>query len=330
MKIVFCKHTATFILRSGRFDVPWASARALLRPDGDLLTAQRVRDRADVLGLPADDTLRVLDLEGVRPRSTPRVAFHRWSAPLPIAQLVSVGADALALGPELFLLEMARWVDELDLLLLCHELCGGYRIDRGCPGGFAARPPLTSVRALERCVERNAGVLGAKRLRRVLPFVGEGSESPMETALALIVGLPISRGGLGIPRPVHNYRLDPGRRLRGVAEKGHYRCDLYWPDRCVAVEYDGELSHTGAERIAADARRRAALQAMGVTVVSVTRDQLYHPASFQRLARVLRRVLRVRSRVRCSDYQERQGRLRARVLGYERDMSDIARLIRFG
>lgn len=274
--------------------------------------------------------LRVMDLGGARPRSTERVRFHRWSAPLPMSQLVPLGGDAFVLGPELFLLEMARWVDEVDLLLLCHELCGGYRVDRSQPEGIAARPPLTSVRALERLVGRSDGIAGVKRLRRVLPLVGEGSESPMETALALIVSLPMSRGGLGAPRPAHNHRVDPGRRWRGSAEKGHYRCDLYWPDLRVAVEYDGERAHTGAERIAADARRRAALQAMGVTVIDVTREQLYHPASFRRLVRTLQHVLGVRPRVRCADYAERQRALRARVLGFDSSLGDISRLIRFG
>lgn len=259
VKAVFCKHTATFILRSGLVGPRRSSSRALLRPDAESLTAQQVRARADRLGLPSDGVLHVLDLGGVRPRSTEQVRFHRWSAPLPLTRLVSLGEDVFALGPELLLLDMARWADDVDLLLLCHELCGGYRIDRSCPEGIASRAPLTTVRALERVVERSGCVAGVKRLRRVLPFVGEGSESPMETALALIISLPMSRGGLGAPRPVHNHRIDPGRRWRGAADRGHYRCDLYWPDRRVAVEYDGGLAHTGADRIAADARRRAAL-----------------------------------------------------------------------
>ncbi len=330
MKTVFCKHTATFLLRSGRFGSRGASPRALLRPDDEPLSARRVSALADDLSLPAPRPLHVLDLDGRRPRSTTAAAFHRWAAPLPMGQLVPLGGDAFSLGPELLLLDMARCVDDLDLLLLCHELCGGYRIDRTCDQGFASRPPLTSVRELRRCAERNAGVAGAKRLRRVLPHVGEGSESPMETATALIVGLPPRWGGLGAPRPEHNHRLDPGRRWRGAAEKGHYRCDLYWPERRVAVEYDGERAHTGAERISADARRRAAIQAMGVTTVTVTRDQLYRPADFRRLEKTLRRVLGLRSRVRCADYPERQRRLRARALGFDPAMGDVSRLIRFG
>lgn len=305
-------------------------SRALLRSDGESLTARRVGARADALSFPPDLPLHVLDLAGTRPRSSGRITFHRWSAELPLSQLVSLGGEAYALGPELLLLEMARWVDEVDLILLGHELCGGYRIDRSRVEGIASAAPLTTVRAISRCVERNAGVAGVKRLRKVLPHIGEGAESPMETALALIVGLPMSQGGLGAPKPLLNYRLDPGRRWRAAAEKGHYRCDLYWPDRRVAVEYDGERAHTGALRIGADARRRAALQAMGVTMVSVTRDQLYRPGDFQRLVKTLRQVLGLRSRARCADYPARQDRLRAWVLGVDREAGDLSRLIRFG
>lgn len=305
-------------------------SRALLRSDGESLTARRVGARADALSFPPDLPLHVLDLAGTRPRSSGRITFHRWSAELPLSQLVSLGGEAYALGPELLLLEMARWVDEVDLILLGHELCGGYRIDRSRVEGIASAAPLTTVRAIARCVERNAGVAGVKRLRRVLPYIGEGAESPMETALALIVGLPMSRGGLGAPKPVLNYRLDPGRRRRAAAEKSHCRCDLYWPDRCVAVNYVGERAHMGTLRISADTRRRAALQAMGVTMVSVTRDQLYRPDDFRRLVKTLRQVLGLRSRVRCADYPTRQDQLRAKVLGIDRAASDLARPICFG
>lgn len=69
---------------------------------------------------------------------------------------------------------------------------------------------------------------------------------------------------------------------------------------------------------------------MGVTVISVTREQLYRPASFRRLTKTLRLMLGVRPRARCADYAERQHALRARVLGFDPSLSDVSRLIRFG
>ena len=287
--------------------------------------------RAHVAGLMPDDRpLHVLDVAGTRPRARDGVTFHRWSAPLLPRHLLVADDDVLCLGPEALMMELGRHLDDTSLLMLGFELCGTYRIDPAYEAGFARCEPLATPGSVQRALDECSGAHGTARLRHVLPHLTGGSASPMETALALLAGLPRRDGGLGAPKPLLNHRIDPGRRWRSSADRGHYACDLYWPDRRVALEYDSDLFHTGGERISGDARRRGALQAMGVTVLTATRGQLYRRRDFLRLMEALRRALRLRSRASGRDHVERQERLRRLVLGLDQDPDSLPWIVRHG
>ena len=54
-----------------------------------------------------------------------------------------------------------------------------------------------------------------------------------------------------------------------VVAELNYRLDLGWPERRVAVEYDGEEFHGTPEQRVHDERRRATLERCGWTVISV-------------------------------------------------------------
>jgi very-short-patch-repair endonuclease len=88
--------------------------------------------------------------------------------------------------------------------------------------------------------------------------------SPQETRLRLLVG------SSSLPQPVAQFvvRLDG----RFVA-----RVDLAWPDRRVALEYDG-LWHAEPGQFAKDRQRLNLLQAAGWRVVFVTAADLRNPA----------------------------------------------------
>ena len=128
-------------------------------------------------------------------------------------------------------------------------------------------------------------------MRRALRWAIDGSASPMETNTALLLCLPPLEGGYGFELPTMNAMVGAGLRQRSVTRRSCYRCDLFWERGKVAVEYDSDLWHTGAERIASDSARRNALAAMGITVVDVTRLQINDLAEFDRIAHVLARLL---------------------------------------
>ena len=103
----------------------------------------------------------------------------------------------------------------------------------------AGRPWTTIERLAAACTERRAGVV---RARAALGSVRQGVESPMETALRLLLV------GAGLREPVCGYELRDGDRRIGWF-------DLAWPQQRVLGEYDGDQHRTSAEQYEKDIRR---------------------------------------------------------------------------
>ena len=119
---------------------------------------------------------------------------------------------------------------------------------------------LVAVRALAAA----ATGPGSARARRAVALADGLAESPQETRLRLL----ILRSSL--PQPVAQYRV----RVDGQVIA---RVDFAWPDRKVALEYDG-LWHAEASQFAKDRRRLNALRAAGWRVVFVTAADLHRAA----------------------------------------------------
>lgn len=90
--------------------------------------------------------------------------------------------------------------------------------------------------------------------RYLITVADAGAESPGESLLRLRLA------DAGFDRPQTQIRVERGRGR-------HYRLDLGWAERRVAVEYDGVEGHDGAVHRAHDTRRRQWLFAQGWTVV---------------------------------------------------------------
>lgn len=140
----------------------------------------------------------------------------------------------------------------------------------------------------------------------------------MEVAAALLLCLPCALGGCGLPRPQLNRRIDIGLQGAAVTGSRFFRCDLYWPEKRVALEYDSNDHHLRADESAADSARRNALAFLGVSVVTMTTCHLYSPSETDRVVRVLARHLGITLRPRVASYAARRHALR-RVVLLERD-----------
>jgi hypothetical protein len=117
---------------------------------------------------------------------------------------------------------------------------------------------------------------GCRRAREASALADGLAESPQETRLRLL----IVRSGL--PVPVAQFRVLNGRVF--VA-----RVDFGWPDRRLAVEYDG-LWHAERDQFGQDRRRLNRIQAAGWRVFFVTAADLHRPADLlARLAAALAR-----------------------------------------
>ena len=249
------------------------------------------------------------------------VRWHVWSGSLPKsgAGFRRDAQDVFLASPELALLHYASHADLADAIALAFELCGTYRL--GGLLGFEKADPLTSTKRLNWFASAVQGARGAKRLRRIADRALDGSASPMETALAMLLSLPCALGGYGLPSPRLNARIDVSSKNGLNQSKRYYVADLYWPEARFAVEYDSDRWHVGPERIGQDAARRNALLFQGIKVVTVCSQQIMSESKMDDVARIAARALGRSVRPRAREWRKRNRELRRAVLPHRVDGS---------
>ena len=242
-------------------------------------------------------------------RTTPLVRTHLLSGFLPTGWSVDAGNGIIVASPELCFLQMANELPMIKLIELGLELCGLYALPVPTDGnedliaddrGFYNRQQaLTNVKRLSTFASRAVGVPGQHRAQNALRYVSDSTASPMETRLLMLLTLPYRLGGYKLPMPELNARISLASSPKRNADGPNYFCDLFWPDAGVAVEYDSDMFHTGADRIAYDSKRRTDLASLGITVVTVTNQQIRSIVEFERVAKLL--AAKMSKRLRCNE-----------------------------
>lgn len=199
------------------------------------------------------------------------------------------------------------------------EFCGRYARPVGERTELGKRDPLTDTESLMRFLHGLHRVPGANAARRATAFVLDGSMSPMETSSVLYLCLPASLGGYGLPLPQMNAVVPVSAKDRAYVGKSYYQCDLYWPEARFAIEYDSNVHHTGAARIADDASRRTDLAYLGIEVATLTQGQVSDRRELDRIARLLAKRLGKRLRMERINPSGAQDRLRACLLDSARN-----------
>ena len=209
--------------------------------------------------------------------------------------------------PEMAFCEMASALSLEQLIVFGFELCGTYR--RASTFGSARydATPLTSPAALASFIEKSPPFKGVKKARRALPFILAGSASPRESELAMLLCLPYSLGGYGLPRPTMNAEMPLPKNV-GATGRSSLRCELYWPAARLDVEYDSAEFHSAERLLANDSMRRIALESMDVTSVNLTAEHLRRASLFDEAAQGIARILGKRVRLP-GDFRLKQERL---------------------
>jgi hypothetical protein len=113
-------------------------------------------------------------------------------------------------------------------------------------------------------VAMHPGEKGIKRLRCATALADPRAESPMETRLRMALILA------GLPTPCVQAELcDASGRFLA-------RADLFYPDRRLVIEYDGDHHR---DRLVSDMRRQNALLSAGYNILRFTAADLRTPAS---------------------------------------------------
>ena len=218
-------------------------------------------------------------------------------------------------APPTTFLHLAPSFSVAQLALLGCELCGSYAV-RESEGRtvLEQREPICSSHELRSYADMACQVraYGARKAAIAARFVLGNAASPAEAALALLLTLPSTFGGFGLPAPLLNYRIDVSGKGRGTPA---YRiCDAYWPQWGIDLEYDSDLYHTGSDRIASDAVRRNELASKGLFIITVTRQQLYDVEGLRKVAEQLAKLMGKRLRIRVDEFSKKHQQLRQALL----------------
>lgn len=256
-------------------------------------------------------------------RSRSGYAMRFASSTLSAGSLLDLGGDAIAAAPPLALTHILLGErDDIAALECLWEACGTYRTARtGAPDETVYQtPPLSSTGQIGRFVALNSAVPGTRRLARLLKYTRDGSESPRETKLALLLGLPMALGGYGAGLPRMNFAVNASPEARSISGRSSFRCDLCWPDAQLDVEYQSFERHSGEISRQRDSRRANALASMGWSVINVTNEELDSYTAMNSIATAVFKRIRKRQRIRVDHYHARKLALRRKLglpVGYE-------------
>ena len=237
---------------------------------------------------------------------------------IPQNSFVDIGNGASISSPELLFVETARLMHPLEHLMLGHELCGTFSRDAADPYNGPVTfdvPPLTSVRSIRRFLEATQYSRDHSRARESLSSLNDNAWSPTESLIAALLRLPIDNLGFDMGELVLNPRTSLEGELPGA--KSSRVPDIMIAGTPVGINYDGlahfdlkpiieaafelsahpELSQTQAAlsqatrrtraKLLDDIRRNRELAAGGLTVIPVTKEDLYMPGGFDQIVALL-------------------------------------------
>jgi len=252
-------------------------------------------------------------------RPSESIIPHIFTSRTPIGCFVQIDSKLSVSSPEFCFLQLAGQLALPKLIELGYELCGTYSLPHEIAQeqtgrGFADRPPLTSKHRLEAFIASMPGVRGYRKAKQALHYIQNNSASPMETKLCILLVLPNRYGGYGIPLPLLNKRIDPSKAIRRSANRSKYFCDLFWPDFDLAVEYESNAYHSSPEQIASDSKRRNTLVTQGITVITVTSQQIHDILEFDKVATQIARNMQRRFWFTNPEFAKLRFKLRTQIL----------------
>ena len=230
--------------------------------------------------------------------------------PLPADSFRRVDVGIYRASPELCFVRLASRLSLEQLIQLGMELCGTYVLRPDTRRGFDNHDSqLTSVERLSAYIEELGQTKGLARARKALKYVRDGSASPMETCQYMLLCLPLRMGGYGLTGAEVNGELPLSPRAALLAERESFRCDLFWRDKGVAVEYDSKEDHLGLAAFVRDNAKRNVLMDMGIKVYIVSSNQIIDPEQFDVVAHMVARAIGKRLRDYPADWENRHTHL---------------------
>lgn len=243
------------------------------------------------------------------PRRRKGIVRHLCNAELPSRAIWKLSDELNVVSPAFCLMQSLTYLSEVEAALVAFEFCGSYCLAKASDGSrelFDRTFSLTSRQKIENLVDSLAGAHGAKTLRAMTSYLKDGSESPMETAMAMMLTAPTRIGGMGLKGAALNKEV--------ATADGVKRIDLLWSKRKLGLEYQGVDFHEGWSKRIKDDQRRNAISAQGITILPVYFQDLATPRMFDLLVDDIAKAGGFRVRITMKDFRYRQMLLRSKVL----------------
>jgi hypothetical protein len=296
MAVIFCATTALWLWRSAieiGDPLSKSQADAVLKEAKTGVSAVRAArseitnllkgrwtgsETPDVLGKPSLSKSRI----ETRQHLLRNVADYDLY-PIPKIKDVFVASIPISINQVSLLLGFERTA------LLMLEFCGTYRLSNNVnQSAFMNRAKRTSTSELYAFAQRQA----TRTYRAALECIDNGSASPVESSIYLLLTLPPNRGGYGLPRPDINATVELDDRAKRISNLQTVKPDFLWHDQKVVLEYDSNKHHFNpksnkADQALVDNKRAEALKTMGYETRSLTAQILYNWTSFNEYAGAL-------------------------------------------
>ena len=248
-------------------------------------------------------------------RRSSAVRPHRCTQHLPPGSLIPIAchvndAELFVCCPELAFLQICQGVDTCEAIYFGMCACSDFRFDPFAPGGVVYRAEgshsIATPQSISSFLDKARGLKGIKRARAALTYVQGHARSPKECALGILFCLPSRFGGFDLGQLSFNEMV---RVFDGYDRRGRQKYTTRYPDiairavsckgerRTVFIDYDPRSTHSGAEKVLLDSRRRNDMATIrDVPHFAITSDDAMSFEYLEKLADRMRRLLGRRSR----------------------------------
>lgn len=234
-------------------------------------------------------------------RRSQNLSPHIWSEKHPSRSFYKVAEGLYMSTPEATFFQLGNSLSLVQLITIGYELCGSYGLNDQADKGFVRKDPRSNPQFIKRYLDKCSRLHGIKTAKRASNYIVEGSASPMESLLSMLLCLPPLLGGFGLPRPELNFPVKTDERTNLVRW-----CDLCWPNQRFALEYDSDTFHSSKSKLHLDSSRRSILEKAGIHVVSVTKNQVFDREQLFSLAKIVSRKLGKRLSPTPFDFAQKQ------------------------
>ena len=155
------------------------------------------------------------------------------------------------------------------------------------------RPPLVSLDELHSALDEYPHFHGKKKFSEAANLVTGVTSSPFEVQLSMLLALPESMGGKGMPLFTNNARIALTKEARKMYPHSFIRADLLFegnesrPD--IDVECQGSIIHENEKQAISDSDRSTALASMNIEVLWITYEKISNASTFQSIADLIAR-----------------------------------------